>query len=126
MFIGDKVIAVVYVDDILMWSPNADHIYELGTALHKLGVDLEEEDDATGFLGVKLTKVGEAGQIMMTQEGLTDRIIEALGSDTEISKPSGTPCLNAPLGKDLNGDPRERQLQLFKHCGDVTVLVRPL
>ena len=74
---------------------NADHIYELGTALRKLGVDLEEEDDATGFLGVKLTKVGEAGQIMMTQEGLTDRIIEALGLDTEISKTSGTLCLNA-------------------------------
>ena len=55
--------------------PNADHIYELGTALRKLGVDLEEEDDAAGFLGVKLTKVGDVGQIMMTQEGLTDRII---------------------------------------------------
>ena len=46
MFIGDKVIAVMYVDDILMWSPTADHIYELGTALRKLGVDLEEDDDA--------------------------------------------------------------------------------
>ena len=50
MFIGKKVIAVMYVDDILMWSPNSDHIYELGTALRKLGVELEEDDDAAGFL----------------------------------------------------------------------------
>ena len=74
-------------------------------SIAQVGVDLEEEDDAAGFLGVKLTKDGDVGQIMMTQEGLTDRIIEALGLDTEMSKPSGTPCLKAPLAKDLNGDP---------------------
>ena len=105
LFIGDTVIAIMYVDDILMWSTNEDHIYSLGTALRDLGVDLEEEGDAAGFLGVQLTRVAETGQIMMTQEGLTNRIIEALGLDSDMSTPRGTPCAQAPLTKDLDGDP---------------------
>ena len=50
LFIGSKVILVMYVDDILMWSIHEKHIYELGTKLCEQGVDLEEEDDAAGFL----------------------------------------------------------------------------
>ena len=64
-----------------------------------------------------MTKVGEAGQIKMAQEGLTNRIIEALGLDTEISKPSGTPCLKATLGKDLNADPVSRNLSYSSVVG---------
>ena len=60
-----------------------DHIYSLGAQLRKKGVELEEEDDATGLLGVKLTKDPTTGQIMMTQQGLTDRIIKALGLDSQ-------------------------------------------
>ena len=55
LFISPKVILVMYVDDILMWSVDEKHIYKLGTKLWKQGVNLEEEDDVAGFLGVKLT-----------------------------------------------------------------------
>mmetsp|Transcript_37470 Transcript_37470/g.76563 ORF Transcript_37470/g.76563 Transcript_37470/m.76563 type:complete len:93 (+) Transcript_37470:159-437(+) len=41
------------------------------------GLLLENEGDAAGFLGVDLKK--ENGQIVMTQTGLIDRIISALG-----------------------------------------------
>ena len=105
LFIGDTCVAVMYVDDILLWSTDEKHIYSLGTQLRKCGVDLEEEDDAAGFLGVKLTKVPETGQMIMTQEGLINRIIEALGLDVDKSTPRNTPCLKAPLTKDLEGDP---------------------
>ena len=44
LFIGDNVIAVMYVDDILMWSTEEDHIYTLGDQLRNEGVELEEED----------------------------------------------------------------------------------
>ena len=94
----------MYVDDILMWSTHEKHIYELGTKLREQGVDLEEEDDAAGFLGVKLTKFGESGQMMFSQEGLTDRIIEALGLDS-TSNPLYTPCAKVPLTKDEDGEP---------------------
>lgn len=105
LFIGPTVIVVMYVDDMLMWSTNTDHIYTLGSQLRDQGVMLEEEDDAAGFLGVKLLKSESTGQMVMTQEGLITRIIEALGLDTTASKPRHTPCLKAPLTKDLDGDP---------------------
>ena len=105
LFISDSVIAVMYVDDMLMWSPDPKHIYELGNKLRDEGVLLEEEDDAAGFLGVKLNKSSKTGQLVLTQEGLTDRIISALGLDTELSSPKITPCLRTPLTKDLDGDP---------------------
>ncbi len=46
----------------------------------------------------------------MTQEGLIDRVIEALGLDLDNSKPRDTPCLKAPLTKDLDSDPPQEQL----------------
>ena len=104
LFIGDTVIAVMYVDDLLMWSTEDNHMIELGQLLNKAGVDIEEENDAAGFLGVKLTKTPE-GSMMMTQEGLIGRIIEAMGLDVEHSTPKSTPCLKAPLTKDVDGDP---------------------
>ena len=33
LFISDTVIIVMYVDDILMWSTNEDHIFKLGDSL---------------------------------------------------------------------------------------------
>jgi hypothetical protein len=95
----------MYVDDILMWSTHEDHIYALGDLLRAEGVDLEEEDDAAGFLGVNLVKDSVTGQMIMTQEGLIDRVIEALGLDIDKSTPRHTPCLKTPLTKDLDGDP---------------------
>ena len=56
LFISDTVIIVMYVDDILMWSTNEEHIFKLGDSLRAEGVELEEEDDAAGFLGVNMTK----------------------------------------------------------------------
>ncbi len=72
-------------------------------------MDLEEEDDAAGFLGIKSNKDRKTGQMIMTQEGLIDRIIEALGLDVDNSKPRNTPCLKTPLTKDLKGDPPQEQ-----------------
>ena len=42
---------------------------------------------------------------MMNQEGLVDSIIEAMGLDVDHSNPNSTSCMNAPLTKDLDGDP---------------------
>ena len=42
LFTGDTVIAVMYVDDILMWSTEDQHMVDLGKLLNKNGVDLEE------------------------------------------------------------------------------------
>ena len=54
LFIGTKVIYVVYVDDLIFWSKDTLAINDSAMQLRELGVDLEQEDDAAGFLGVTL------------------------------------------------------------------------
>ena len=54
LLIGKHVIVVIYVDDVLFWSSDEKYIYELGTKLPEEQVNLEEESDAAGFLGVDL------------------------------------------------------------------------
>ena len=51
LFVGDKVTSIVYVYDIIFWDRNKDNIYNLVMQFRELGVDLEQEDDAAGFLG---------------------------------------------------------------------------
>ena len=79
-------IAVMYVNNLLMWSTEDKHVIDLGQLLNKAGVDIEEENDAVGWIGVKLTKTS-AGSMMMTQEGIIGRIIEAMDMDLEHSTP---------------------------------------
>ena len=42
--------------------------------------------------------------MMMTQEGLIEKIIEAMGIDVYHRTPKSTPCMKAPLTKYLDGD----------------------
>ena len=79
IFVGDKVICIVYVDDLLFWSKDEEAITQAVLKLCELGVDLEQEDDAAGFLGVTLKRHDESGLLKMRQDGLIDRLIEALG-----------------------------------------------
>ena len=71
--------------------------------LRELGVDLEQEDVATGFLGVMLERDPETSLLKMKQTGLIKRIIEALGLD-DGAKGKFTPSESKPLVKDINGD----------------------
>jgi hypothetical protein len=53
LFISDKVIAVVYVDDTFLFSPKQAYIDEILLKLKAKGLDLSIEEDVTGILGVK-------------------------------------------------------------------------
>ena len=66
LFIGDTVIAVMYVNTILMWSTDDNHMIDLAQLLNKEGVGLEKESNAVGFLGVKTTKTS-GGMVVMSQ-----------------------------------------------------------
>jgi len=108
LFIGETTIAVMFVDDVLMWSRDEENIAALGADLRQRGVDLEEESDSAGFLGIDMKRIPadeeDGGKIVMTQKGLIDRVLLALGLD-DNSTQKGTPCLRKPLVKDENGDP---------------------
>ena len=104
LFVGEKVMCIVYVDDLIFWARDEDDIHDLAMQLRDLGVDLEQEDDAAGFLGVTLERDESTGLMQMKQTGLTDRIIEALGLDDGMVKGKYTPSEAKPLVKDEDGE----------------------
>ncbi len=81
LFIGPDVMCIVYVDDLIFWSRDVAKINRVAMELCKLGVALEQEDDAAGFLGVKMERDSNTGLLEMTQTGLIERVVEALGLD---------------------------------------------
>ena len=46
LFVGKKVIAICYVDDLLFWARDENDIHDLAMKLREQGVDMEQEDDA--------------------------------------------------------------------------------
>ena len=52
-------ISVTDVNTILIWYTRDQNMVDLVKLLNKEGVDLEEENDATGSLSVKLTKASD-------------------------------------------------------------------
>jgi hypothetical protein len=81
LFVGPNVMYIVYVDDLIFWSHGVANIDKVGMELCKLGVALEQEDDAAGFLGVKMERDSTTGLLEMKQTGLIKRVIEALSLD---------------------------------------------
>jgi hypothetical protein len=103
LFVGTKFICVVYVDDLIFWSKDPLSINDSAMQLCELGMNLEQEDDAPGFLGVRLERDPEMSLLKMKQTGLINRIIKELGLD-DGAKGKFTPSESKPLVKDGNGD----------------------
>jgi hypothetical protein len=108
LFIGNDIIAVVYVDDILFFARDDSRITDVIDALKKAGVAIRREGTAEGFLGVDIKRsTNKDGKATLTllQTGLTKRIVEALGLNTNLSTKIATPAESSPLPKDANGEP---------------------
>jgi hypothetical protein len=94
---------VVYVDNLIFFSRNVAKIDRVVMELCKLGVALKQEDDAAGFLGVKMERDSNTGLLEMKQTGLIERVIEALGLDYGYARGKQTPAETKPLIKDEDG-----------------------
>ena len=117
LFVGEKVICVCFVDDLLFWARDAEDIHKLAIRLREQGVDLEQEDDAAGFLGVRLERNNETNLLEMKQTGLIERIIEALGLDVGTVNGKATPAEGRPLVKDENGLDAKREFNYASVVG---------
>ena len=53
------------MDDIIFWERNDNDIHDPEMEFIKLGVDLEQEYDASGFLGVTLERDLKTGLLEM-------------------------------------------------------------
>jgi Reverse transcriptase (RNA-dependent DNA polymerase) len=103
LFIHDKVILVSYVDDCLLYSPKEEYITEMIVRLQQEAeMELQVENDVAGFLGVNIDRSVE-GCIILKQEGLIDRIVQAL--NLQGCTPKKTPAALGALPKDENGAP---------------------
>ena len=106
LFVSDKVICICHVDDYLFWSRNESDITDVFDKLRDEGVQIEPEDDTAGFLGIDMHRDSD-GVIELTQTGLIDRVIRALGLDNGQVHPKFTPASGDPLVKDLDGAPAD-------------------
>jgi hypothetical protein len=99
LFIGARVIAVIYVDDILFYAKDDNKITKVITSLqrdHDHGVAIWREGDAEGFVGVSIERRSDS-KLVLTQTGLTKRIVKALGLCSSFSTAISTPAETAPL-----------------------------
>jgi hypothetical protein len=95
---------LVYVDDTLLFARSQADIEDVVKGLQNLGMDLEEEDDVAGFLGVLVRRIpGPNTSIELLQTGLIQRIIDAL--QINHLPPKKTPAKLGVLSTDPEGDP---------------------
>ena len=81
LFLSDKVICLVYVDDTLFYSPKAEYIDEAIEKLRTAGIELDIEQDVARFLGVHIDQDPAKGTVKLSQKGLAICIVRALGVD---------------------------------------------
>ncbi len=134
LFVGIKVIWVVYVDKLIFWSKVTIEINNSAMQLHELGIGLEQDNDAAGFLGVILERDPETGLLGMKQTRQIKWVIKAFGLDDGCAKGKYTPSESKPLVKDDNGNSASGAfryssivgmlLYLSRHtCPDITFAV---
>ena len=80
------------------------NIDRVAMELCKLGVALEQEDNAAGFLGVKMEQDSNTGLLKLKQTSLIERVVEALGLDNGYAHGGKhTLAETKPLIKDEDG-----------------------
>ena len=101
LFMSSTMIVIVYVDDLLIYAPNDQLIGSFIISMQQDDICLHWEGTAEGYLGVDIKTIN--GQLHLTQPGLSQWIINALGL-CKYSNSCSTPADTAPLPKDSNGD----------------------
>ena len=101
LFMSKTLIVIIYVDDILIYGKTDKEINDFIERMKKEDVALHREGTAEGYLGVDIQR--EKNTVTLKQEGLTRRIISALGLDSKLSTSVETPAEKAALGRDLDG-----------------------
>ena len=93
-------IVIVYVGDMLVYARDSKDIDTLIFKLQNDDVLLRREGTAEGYLGIKVEHDGN--KTILTQPGLTKRIIETLGLCNKYSTEISTPCKNAALPQNVD------------------------
>ena len=103
LFISDKCICLVYVDDTLFYAPKEEYINEAIEKLEDCDMKMTVENSVDGFLGVHIERNEKDNTIRLTQKGLIKRVVEAL--EIHHLPKKYTPAHKEPLVIDKDGDP---------------------
>jgi hypothetical protein len=95
LFVKEGIAFITYVDDGIFVAKDTRLIDESIALLRQRGLDLDEEDDYAGYLGIDLQRQPD-GSIHLLQTGLIERIIADLDL-TDSPKTKETPSAG-PLG----------------------------
>jgi Reverse transcriptase (RNA-dependent DNA polymerase) len=102
LFYSKEVYLVVYVDDVIIASCSEAAIDRLIESL-KVDSQLTDEGELSSFLGIQVTKDVPNKSYILTQTGLTDRIIATLG--LADANPNWVPAPPDAVGSDPDGPP---------------------
>ena len=119
LFLHPKIIALVYVDDCLFFSPNEQDILEMIKSLKLANHHFEIENDVAGYLGVSIIH-HDNGSIELNQKGLIQRIIST--TKLENATPKYTPSDTVPLPSDRSGTSYSETFNYASIIGMLTYL----
>ena len=91
------------MDYLIFWSRDESDIDDILNLIIDNGVDLKQEVDNDGFLGVRMECDSDNGTIELNQTGLDDRIMYSLLFDVGATKVKQAPAEAIPLVKDQYG-----------------------
>ena len=117
LFISPTVICLIYVDDALLVYQDQGSVDDLTNRMKLAGMLFNVESDVAGYLGVLIDR-RQDGTIVMRQEGLAKKIIEALFLNTGSATPVKTPATKF-LAIDKEGEPA---LGLYNYASVVGML----
>jgi hypothetical protein len=96
-----NLVVICYVDDLGLASPNMSIIDEFVATLESKGFELTRESTFSEFLGIKLEHDKNKKTVTLTQRGLIQKIINAVG--LQDANPNWTPAIQTALGSDPEG-----------------------
>ncbi len=94
VFYKEDLILMIYVDDVICFSPKAELIDEFVASMQRPEPQqyvLEDLGDVTSYLGLNVTH-DKAGTITLTQPHLIDKVIKSAGFERRAINPVATPA----------------------------------
>ena len=122
LFMRDDCLIVLYTDDCLCFSPDPNMFTQLIADLRSDGFLLTDEGDIEDFLGVRITRNADTKQIMMTQTGLIDQVLDDLNLSHD-SRRKFTPA-NSVLHADPEGAERQEPWNYRSVIGKMSFLAQ--
>ncbi|KAL7449554.1 hypothetical protein ACHAXS_000207, partial [Conticribra weissflogii] len=120
LFIGEKDVAMCYDDDVIFWATNEKDIFDMAIQLHAEGVDVEQEDNAAGVLGVQLKQYPKTGFLNMVQKGLIKQVLKTIGLKVGTANETLPTVKGKPLCKHVHGEPVSGD---FNHSSVIRMLM---